>query len=444
MFPIIETAQSYADFETIQCFIRRVVQQAWMELALDDQVRSSRLVVVKPNWIQEANENDPACWEALITHPTVLLAVVEAVADKMGGSGTIVICDAPHGYANFQKIIKRGNFFNGFERIRKSNPGITFEILDLRKTIQIRKLNVVTSRILNEPDPRGYVRFDLGRDSLFPNHKGEGKYYGADYDDKEVNLHHTGSTHEYLLSGTATGCDLFVNVPKLKTHKKTGMTCALKNLVGINGDKNWLPHHTKGAPSNGGDEFPEMGLASSFESKLKSLAQRMALKVPVAGPMVLRLGRKCGEALLGNSDTVIRNGNWQGNDTCWRMVLDLNRAFLYGQNNGNLSLAKKPRNYLCIVDGIIGGQGNGPLCPDPVDSGVLIAGTNPAEIDAISCRLMGFNPMDIPMVREAFSEHPMPLCRHGLLSTQVMDQRVQRILSIDQVAPENKQKGQLA
>ena len=51
-------------------------------------------------------------------------------------------------------------------------------------------------------------------------------------------------------------CDLFVNLPKLKTHKKTGITCSLKNFVGINGDKNWLPHHTEGVPANGGDEFP--------------------------------------------------------------------------------------------------------------------------------------------------------------------------------------------
>ena len=34
----------------------------------------------------------------------------------------------------------------------------------------------------NEEDPRGYVRLDLGRDSLFYGFAGEGRYYGADYD----------------------------------------------------------------------------------------------------------------------------------------------------------------------------------------------------------------------------------------------------------------------
>ena len=32
------------------------------------------------------------------------------------------------------------------------------------------------------------------------------------------------------------------SLPKLKTHKKAGITCALKNLIGINGNKEYLPH----------------------------------------------------------------------------------------------------------------------------------------------------------------------------------------------------------
>ena len=41
---------------------------------------------------------------------------------------------------------------------------------------------VVVDRRANEEDPRGYVRLDLGRDSLFYGFAGEGRYYGADYD----------------------------------------------------------------------------------------------------------------------------------------------------------------------------------------------------------------------------------------------------------------------
>jgi len=71
---------------------------------------------------------------------------------------------------------------------------------------------------------------------------------GADYVTSVVNRHHSGGRHACLSSGSAIRADVCVNLPKLKTHKKAGITCSLKNLVGINGDKNWLPHHTEGDP----------------------------------------------------------------------------------------------------------------------------------------------------------------------------------------------------
>ena len=50
--------------------------------------------------------------------------------------------------------------------------------------------------------------------------------------------------------------DVIVNLPKLKTHKKAGVTCALKNLIGINGNKEYLPHHRIGGHNLGGDCYP--------------------------------------------------------------------------------------------------------------------------------------------------------------------------------------------
>ena len=35
-----------------------------------------------------------------------------------------------------------------------------------------------------------------------------------------------------------------INIPKLKTHKKLGMTLCLKNLVGVTDPRYWLPHYT--------------------------------------------------------------------------------------------------------------------------------------------------------------------------------------------------------
>ena len=287
----------------------------------------------------------------------------------------------------------------------------------------------------NVPDPRGYVELNLAQHSLFYGYAGEGRYYGADYDAGVVNGHHCGLAQEYLLAGTPMGCDLFVNVPKLKTHKKTGITCSLKNLVGINGDKNFLPHHVQGTPRAGGDEFPDERLANRLESRVKRVGFKLALQLPVVGTWSYRKMRNVGKAVLGDSRRTIRNGNWEGNDTCWRMALDLNRALLFGNPDGTWRPADRPRRYLSIVDGIVGGEGDGPLCPDAVASGVLIGGSSPAAVDAVACRLMGYDPALFPIVRHSFDRHPLPIAPCDLEGVTVVDERFGSETPLDQVRP---------
>ena len=127
------------------------------------------------------------------------------------------------------------------------------------------------------------------------------------------------------------------------------------------------------------------------------------------GTWLLRKARNAGIRVLGDSGTTIRGGNWSGNDTCWRMALDLNRALLYGNPDGSWRESGSRKPYLAIVDGIVGGQGNGPLCPDPVESGVLLAGDNPAIVDALAARVMGLDAAQLPIVTQAFSRHRWPI-----------------------------------
>ena len=216
---------------------------------LKDTEKAS-LIVVKPNWVQEWHEYRKDVWEPVITNPALLLCLLECLAERIAGTATICVCDGPHTYANFGAILQRGDFQARFQALTAQYPRITFELLDLRREVWLRKEEVVVERLVNAEDPRGYVRADLGEDSLFYRHAGEGHFYGADYDAAVVNSHHQGTIQEYLLAGTPMACDLFINVPKMKTHKKTGITCCLKNLVGINGDKNWLPHHTEQSNMN--------------------------------------------------------------------------------------------------------------------------------------------------------------------------------------------------
>jgi uncharacterized protein (DUF362 family) len=420
----IDTVKDYEDPRPIRDFFTRLVDSDPETAELLRASGPSRLVVVKPNWIQESHETRPDVWEPLITNPRVVIAVVESLAEAMGGRGVICVCDAPHTYSDFPAIVARGSLLAEMDRVRRQWPKLQLEVLDLRREVWIRKEQVVVERRPNPEDPRGYVRLNLGRDSLFHGHRGEGRYYGADYDARVVNQHHRGDVHEYLLAGSPMACDLFVNLPKLKTHKKTGLTCCLKNLVGINGDKNWLPHHTEQAPAQGGDEFPDYPLARRMETVLKKAGRNVAVSVPVVGPWMYRKARKVGQMALGDSETVIRNGNWQGNDTCWRMALDLNRALLYGNPDGTWRESSGPaKRYLAMVDGIVGGQGNGPLCPDPAPSKVLFGGRNPAVIDAVAARLMDFDPDSLPIVAGAFASHRWPIADRSMEAIMVADGR---------------------
>jgi uncharacterized protein (DUF362 family) len=425
----------YEQWDEIRGFVDSALWAHAPDPAWFAEPHAPRCVVVKPNWVQESHEYDPGLWTPVITHPHIVAAVVDRLAELMAGRGRIVVCDAPHTYADFEAITARGNLLRLLEETRRRWPSLCLEILDLRREVWVRRDEVIVERRPNPHDPRGYARLDLGRDSLFYRHGGEGRYYGADYDCAVVNEHHQGEVHEYLLAGTPIACDLFVNLPKLKTHKKTGLTCCLKNLVGINGDKNWLPHHTEGCPNRGGDEFPDQKLTHRLEGSVKRWGRSLALNSPVVGTWLYRKMRQTGKRVLGDSETVVRNGNWAGNDTCWRMALDLNRALLYGSLDGAWREALAPKRYLAIVDGIIGGEGNGPICPDPVKSGVLLGGANPAAVDAVAARLMGLEPRDLPIVARAFDAHRWPLANDPLEDVTVSDDRCGAIIALDDVAP---------
>lgn len=403
----IKNILNYKSKDEIQNFVHHALVSNNNIMDLLSNSRDDRLIVLKPNWVQESHEQKPDVWEPLITHPTIIISVIECLGQLIKGHATISICDGPHTYASFAKIIARGDFDQHLKSLRIKYPNLTLELLDLRREIWLRREEVIIERKANPDDPRGYVATNLGNNSLFYRFHGEGRYYGAYVDTREVNAHHHGETHEYLIAGTPMSCDLFINLPKMKTHKKTGITCCLKNLVGINGDKNWLPHHVEGTPKTNGDEFPTEKISHSFERYAKKKGQQLVIKYPFLFSWLLQKLRNIGKTVIGDSDTTIRNGNWEGNDTCWRMVHDLNKAMLFYNKDGSLREKNQPRLYLAIVDGIIGGEGNGPLCPDAVESNILVSGTNPATVDLVVSCLMGFNPYKLALVFKAFLQGSM-------------------------------------
>lgn len=368
-------------------------------------------VLLKPNMIRQSHLlNDD--WDYVITHGEVVRAVALLAAKALQGRGRLVIADGPQTDSDFDSIAR----LMELERIRTEVlecHGIEVEVLDLREERWIERNGVTIRRLELCGDPAGYVEFDLADRSEFADYEACERLYGADYDTTVTRNAHTGGRHLYRLAGTPLAADVFINLPKMKTHKKTGVTLSLKNLVGIHGNRNYLPHFTVGGAAVGGDETPASGVWQAAQSGLVQwMKDRLARRGGVGG-WWLRFVKGLGYRALGSTEEVVRSGNWHGNDTTWRMVLDLNKILLYGRSDGTLSHVPA-RRYLTVVDGIIAGDGNGPMAPDPKPVGLLVAGVNAVTVDTVCTVLMGFNPASLPMIANAWRAKGLPLVDCGI------------------------------
>jgi hypothetical protein len=185
---------------------------------------------------------------------------------------------------------------------------------------------------------------------------------------------------------------------------------SLKNAVGITNEKRALPHHRVGPPSRGGDAVadgsrPDAWLEDTFRDVM--LSHRYGKHVlRLVGPPLRVSGRRLLQNVFARlqpsmpPEATIVEGDWYGNDTVWRMALDLNRVLFYADRAGQL--AEQPqRQYMAIIDGVVAGEGEGPLYPDPVPACVLLAGCHPVSVDLVAGTLMGYDYTTIPILREA-------------------------------------------
>jgi uncharacterized protein (DUF362 family) len=380
---------------------------------LGDVVRPGESVVIKPNWVSHSCEHDPS-WEQIITHGSVIRAVVDYVQLALGGRGTIALADGPLLNADFQTICRLTGA-DALEEMYAADGSVPLRLLDLREELFVTRGQVVHRRERLAGDPAGSVVVDLGERSEFYGFAGEGRYYGADYDTSEVNRHHAGKVHEYRLSGTAMQADVIIDVPKLKSHHKVGVTMALKGVVGLNCGRNWLPHRTQGTPAQGGDQFADESWRRRIEGRAVRALELASLRFPRVVPPMYRVLKAVGRRFFGATDATIRGGGWHGNDTLWRMVLDINRALTYADRSGVLHDAPQRRRFV-VVDGIVAGEGFGPVDSEPLHAGVVLAGETPAIVDVVGAELMGFDHGRIPMLTHALAKHPLPLAESGAAS----------------------------
>jgi len=364
-------------------------------------VKPGDTVLLKPNLVCENREGRPDQWVQIVTSAAVVRAVLDFVCIALGGSGRITIADSPQTDSNFGLITERTGL-GEMASIISRRSGLAVEVLDLRNERWLVTNGICSGREDLPGDPRGVRRIDLADRSHFLGTPDDPPFYGAGYDTVETNSNHSAGRHVYEVCGTALSSDVIINIPKLKTHKKCGMTGCLKGMVGLAGNKNLLPHYRFGPPSKGGDQFPDGRPAGLLENLAVGGAKRMLIRGGRVTSRLFGAMKPLGYRVFGPTSKVVRSGNWPGNDTIWRTVLDLAAILTFCDCSG--SIHERPvRRFFNIVDGIIGGEGNGPLDADPVQSGLVIAGASPLLVDAVSAAAAGIGPMGLRLIEGGFA-----------------------------------------
>lgn len=360
-------------------------------------INPGETVVLNPNFVISYNPSGESLW-SVITHPSILRALVDYTYIALKGEGRIIIADAPQMDCSW-KDLSDALRIDTIQEFYKKKFNFDIDYYDLRnfELIDNKKKAYYENRRKLPGDPEGSVVINLGKKSEFYGLDSE-QYYGADLNRDETIKHHHGETHEYSVSGTILKADTVIAVPKMKVHKKVGVTLNLKGLVGINTNKNYLIHYRLGTPSKGGDQLPEgrPGYDSFLIKAQRVLYDKALAKMNKTGDAVYKTALFFYNSFMRpfrkvSPETVdLDGGNWHGNDSAWRMTADLAKVFFFADKEGNFT-DEVQRKMLFLIDGIIGGEKMGPIAPSDKPAGMIIAGENPYAVDMTATRLMGFD-----------------------------------------------------
>jgi uncharacterized protein (DUF362 family) len=157
----------------------------------------------------------------------------------------------------------------------------------------------------------------------------------------------------YWIAPDVLQADVVISVPKAKVHCSGGITATMKNMLGL--IPAWDGPYEK--------------------AQLKDCAH--------ASDVDMAQGKR---------------GKYLNNDTIWRSMADLNRILLYADRAGAMQPSRQ-RRYLTIVDGIVAAE-KSQYKPHPRPLGTVIIGADPVTCDAITARVMGFDPRKLRSVTQ--------------------------------------------
>jgi len=357
----------------------------------------SRVFILCNFVLHRSPDESIECFHTKCLHASVLRAVVDYVLLALKGTGSVAFGNSPMQACDWDAVLRETGTAKMMEFYAMN--GVPVNARDLRFfVLRSNSLGFVRSTERRPKDDE--VAVDLGGESYFAELDcvSPPKYRVMNYSRRRMESCHQAGSHVYVINRNLLESDVVISLPKFKTHEKVGLTCALKGFVGSVGHKDSLPHHRFGPPEKGGDEYPrDKGGILWKTSAFHDWVQMMAPDTRRGG--LARVLDKVIRAVL-NRWAPIREGAWWGNDTAWRMVLDLARIATYASFSGALQ-DKPQRTHLVLVDGIIGGEGGGPLFPTPVPTGLLLFSDGLLATDIAVAHLMGFDPQQMPFLREA-------------------------------------------
>ena len=370
---------------------------------LGEIIKPGDYVLMKPNWVSHENKsgNDLDC---LVTNAHVIKNIIDFVIRAT--PARIVIGDAPVQGCDIRALFKKAGYEVLVEYYDNKNyPYIEWK--DFRTKSSVKDNRISDSFLYNATDS---ILFNLGEESLLePISKDYKNFRVTMYDPALMTEVHRPGKHLYSIARDAIEANVIINLPKLKTHKKAGISAAIKNFIGVNTDKDYLPHHRKGGSKRGGDCYPGNNVFKSISELLLDLSNSpsgiLSLFYSFGATFSYFIARATGE------DNNLE-GNWYGNDTIWRTCLDINRIIMYGKPDGTLA-EDQQRKILTITDAIICGEGEGPLAPSPYPLGIVTMSMNQVAADYVHAYLMGYDWQKIHIIREGFEKIKYPLTNFG-------------------------------
>src|SRR5262245_1564751 len=363
-------------------------------------------VFVLCNFVYHMRPQDSAAsLRAKCIHGSVLRALVDYILLAVGPGGRVTFGNAPLQSCRWDDVLEATGAAHVLDFYRAT--GAPVDARDLRLHVSHRdRLGRVVSVESRDAAGTDAVEVGLGDESLLaPLAAAHPRFRVSDYDPRRTEAYHANGAHRYVMHRAILDADAVISLSKLKTHEKVGITCGLKGFVGAVGHKDCLAHHRYGGRSLGGDEFRNDWAVLNGLARFHDWLNTREGDRPLQGASqvlergVRRMLRRAGIPL---------GGAWYGNDTCWRMALDLARIVHYADRRGRMTTMPQ-RTHLSVIDGIVAGEGNGPLTPSPVDARVLLFADNVALGDRAACRLMGYDPASIPLVARALEPSRYPL-----------------------------------